>query len=990
MKRIGLLLLLVVVSSFSLKGAEINIVSGKNYRFVCENWQGTGYMVLGKYHNSTAYVFYDISSDGTADDCLWTVTADGGGYTIKNAKTGEYLVYAEGQETNASGNVIAKGLRLATEVTGNNGRWTFGDTGQGALYIANVAAPGQYFNTRNSNSDTPYLVGTYSNYSSANGFFNLYDEEGNSVLSNSGDNGSGGTTADNSPISGTSGTTEDGAVWERTGLTMPVVITTDTSNPVLYTIRNVRSGKYALADGQLSQSESEATQFYFINSGSGVQVRTASEAYVSTSFLDYYADYSYSLQLYSGNSSDNAWSIGYYSRENTGYTLKKLDNLPGTSIGGVDQSRYLYWNDYNKSGIGLYDLDGGSTFVFYSSDQRHIDYLQQLGIDIGSSTDDNVKALRQVVDSIRVGGKDLVYDTSAREYYCPIPPSVEDGGTFETTLEWRAKNGNNAEDYTIEIGGQSPAADGSLSIEGVTGRTASTLRLLRGGEVVGSVPLHFTFMPIVEVTLADCNSYSYTTGRIRVTDPETAVYDSTFIAAFRYRGASALSYAKKSYAIKLRDAQGNSVDREFFGLRNDNNWILDAMAVDHSCMRNRVSTDLWNDFSTKPYHVRAGLEPKARTGTRGRFVEVFLNGRYHGLYCMTEKMDRKQLKLKKYDATTGTIHGTLFKSSQWNYEVMMGHEIDQKYFPMRAPASYNNNYRSETWQNYEVKYPDYEEEKVDWGPLWNAINMTATTAHVAFKHQYDQYFDTPVLDDYYLFIELMLATDNHGKNMFFFNYDQTNEEFKDKIGIAPWDLDGTWGMRWDGSTEYTGAVQGYDTFLWEYEHGNHTIFYHLLNYPDSDTFRWYRELKDRYYEVRPQYFNPDNLKKRFRDYADLFARSGADEREQDRWSSSGIHRDIQNAVDYVCNWIESRMQYLDAYYQYKEVSGISKVEDNSFLEVAGGKGEIAFKTLSPSKVDVYTADGRLVRSLQLKEGMTVADGFAPGIYVAGGKKIVVR
>ena len=94
------------------------------------------------------------------------------------------------------------------------------------------------------------------------------------------------------------------------------------------------------------------------------------------------------------------------------------------------------------------------------------------------------------------------------------------------------------------------------------------------------------------------------------------------------------------------------------------------MAVDPACMRNRVATDIWNDFSTAPYYK--DREKKVRTGTRGRFVEVFLNGRYYGIYCMTEKMDRKQLKLKKFksaaESTSGSdeVHGLLYKSSQWS------------------------------------------------------------------------------------------------------------------------------------------------------------------------------------------------------------------------------------------------------------------------------------------------------------------------------------
>ena len=117
-------------------------------------------------------------------------------------------------------------------------------------------------------------------------------------------------------------------------------------------------------------------------------------------------------------------------------------------------------------------------------------------------------------------------------------------------------------------------------------------------------------------------------------------------ADIRWRGATSLRYQKKSYAIKLKDASGNKLDASLLGMRSDNSWILDAMAVDKARISNRVSTDLWLDFSRKPYYF--AQEPELVNGTHGKFVEVYLNGRYDGLYGLTEKVDRKQLKLKKY------------------------------------------------------------------------------------------------------------------------------------------------------------------------------------------------------------------------------------------------------------------------------------------------------------------------------------------------------
>lgn len=592
------------------------------------------------------------------------------------------------------------------------------------------------------------------------------------------------------------------------------------------------------------------------------------------------------------------------------------------------------------------------------------------------------------VQQVYLNGKALILDKSTSTYYFPLPESLRGGADFTAVLSADLAPGY--EDYTLRLNEQEPAADGSVTIPAVDCNRYYQLALYPAGssERAGVARVAFTFLPVVEVNVATCNSETYTRGSLRVTDPDTEGQDQTWAADFRYRGASSLNYDKKSYAIKLRDADGESADGSFFGLREDNNWILDAMAVDQACMRNRVSTDLWNAFATQPYFQRDGREDETLTGTRGRFVEVFLNGSYHGLYCMTEKLDRKQLKLKKYkeaeDGKPDQVRGTLFKSNQWCYEVLMGHEPDVKSYPRRAPRAYDNNSGLETWADFEVDYPDYEDERVDWGPLWRAINLVAAGSDAAFSDSVATYFDLPVLRDYYLFIELMLASDNHGKNMFFFNYNQQEEPDAKKIGIAPWDLDGTWGRRWDGSSNLTGAAQDFETFLWNYEHGTLTLFDRLA---DTDA-TWRPSLATRYAELRETYFSEASLTGRFRTYADLFEESGAASREGRQWRS--YHPDIEADVDYICDWIGERLQWLDRQYGYTPDAIASAPQAAQQVQAEGGKGFLLLHGTSAEPVRIYTADGRLVRTLALSQQHTQVDGLAPGLYLVGTQKVLVR
>ncbi|MDE7118482.1 MAG: CotH kinase family protein, partial [Bacteroidaceae bacterium] len=97
----------------------------------------------------------------------------------------------------------------------------------------------------------------------------------------------------------------------------------------------------------------------------------------------------------------------------------------------------------------------------------------------------------------------------------------------------------------------------------------------------------------------------FISAEIEITDPQrrTDPHSETvhYACGVRIRGGYAASQEKKSYAIKLYDAEGEDFDAPIFGIRNENSWIFDAMAIDRIRMRNRVCFDLWNQISKTPY-----------------------------------------------------------------------------------------------------------------------------------------------------------------------------------------------------------------------------------------------------------------------------------------------------------------------------------------------------------------------------------------------------
>lgn len=1001
--------------------AAPNFKANTKYRISCKKFNSSnsyGSVVIGSNHSKLVELYYD-SGNSYSDDSWWYINKSGNGYVIVNAKSGQYLTFT------TTKNYRTKYVTLTNAASGNESQWIFDINEDGYAGIASASegnGSGYHFNVR---IDGTNLFGAYrANYYDENELFKIYDEQGNNVLlDNSGSGGeTGGGSGGETGGEGTDdfnattyGKTSYGEYWERTQLKQPIVYTTSVADPVLYSIANLRTGRYVGVGTSMNTnttcltevySASDRTQFYFVQSGTGVQIFTKDGQYVSTNYPtpdNSVSDKRAGLSVVNSTPNGNLWGFGWTTNTYSGYTITKLDNLSATD---ATQYEYNSWNDYsldNNTGssnvheVGLYEgNDAGSSFVFTSADLRHAKYLQNKGIDFG--LDVTPKAFAEAFDSLRINDKQLVYDGKGNAYFATLPEGMRNGGDYTAKVTYKLK-ATNAEGYTLKVNGQEPDADGYVTFDNVDCETLYPIELTNASENVDlSAKIRFTFLPIVELNCSSVNSKAYTTGSLRVTDPASLGYDSLMIAAFKYRGASSSNYPKRSYAIKLRDENGNSVDRKLLGYRSDNNWILDAMYIDLACMRNRVATDLWNAFECKPYY--ADREKKVRTGTRGKFVEVILNGQWWGLYCMTEKMDRKQLKLKKFvpaaQSTTGEneVHGVLYKSNQWSYEVFMGHESNddndnkQVIYPHKKVSDYKNILGQETWCEYEFKYPDYEDEAVEWRPLHDAANMVATSFILNIDSVKSR-FDYPMLRDYYLFIDLLLATDNHGKNLFWYAYDTQGPE-GDKLSLAPWDLDGTFGQDWDGVITNTKDVTlDFDTYIKNYEHGQFAIFDLIKSRSE-----WQQDLKDRYAELRIKgVISGDSIANRFANYASLFEASLADQREQNMWSKAyhSRHKDIQGGATYAESWIRRRVNWLDQKYGFDAaVTAINEAKAEAYFAALGGVGCISVNAGKAQSVRIYNIAGQLVRNAQVGSGVTTINGIPAGIYVVNGTKVMVK
>ena len=452
----------------------------------------------------------------------------------------------------------------------------------------------------------------------------------------------------------------------------------------------------------------------------------------------------------------------------------------------------------------------------------------------------------------------------------------------------------------------------------------------------------------IEYSGALSKNMDYIHGTLALTDSDgsTVSYDNILL---KTRGATAKDYANKpALNIKFRTAEGDELDTDLLGLRKASTFILDAMAIDRINMRNRVAFDIWNSFSRLPYETDFG----SRNGTVGRFVEVFLNGKYKGIYCLSDKINRKLLDLKKPEvdeaAGTVTVRGVLYKNGTND----IGNQNTPGFFNDYSVyvAAYHD-----AWELHEPD--DYPSEEV-WAPLAELYSNGNKESYRYVK----EHFFLENLADYTIHIMALSIADNWGaKNRYFSVRNITKTDDRGKFVITPWDLDTSLG----GS--YKGAYYGGQYSSWAVGDVAKNPPMPIAPCMGQPEFR--SLLKKRWIEGSLGAFAVDSVKERLESYADLFIDSGAWQRTLEAANNHDLTvTDLKEEVRLIGEWYERRFEEMDRYFN------VTAAERE---EAAGIEGAVEERI--PSENYIYNI-----------QGIRVNDMNAPGLYIVNGKKILVR
>lgn len=409
--------------------------------------------------------------------------------------------------------------------------------------------------------------------------------------------------------------------------------------------------------------------------------------------------------------------------------------------------------------------------------------------------------------------------------------------------------------------------------------------------------LKCTTLPMMNIKTQQGISEDYVRMEMELFDNEkgavTRVVTSEGI--IRVRGATSSSFPKTSFRMSLRmESVGENIrqnDVSLLGLRQDDDWILYAPYNDQEKVRNVFCTNLWTETCgcDNAEGVTTGLEYK--------YLELFINGEYYGLYALGYPIDEKLIGIDE-KAEAG-----LYKKVDWTNErnfaakesLLDGWGIEA--FEVKTVDDMNVNSIYEKWELLLEYYQQFYENRHNSEQLTEMLDI-------------DNAIDT------YLFFNLIQGYDNTrkdlNKNMYYYI---TIKDESLKLLYIPWDMDLTWGNHyresWEENLVYPYYVDPEENVLMK----NGPLNQLLLN-DASDVLE---QVIDKYWYLRQNGWSDEHVEELLNFYEEDIYGSGAYRREIERWPEC-TQANPNDKLSIFKEYVSMRLQVLDSYYTELEAA----------------------------------------------------------------------
>ncbi len=362
--------------------------------------------------------------------------------------------------------------------------------------------------------------------------------------------------------------------------------------------------------------------------------------------------------------------------------------------------------------------------------------------------------------------------------------------------------------------------------------------------------------PIIEIVTDD---NSPITSKDKYKSGKLSFENYTVNCKIRGRGNSSWVFPKKPYIVKFNH------EISFLGMPEDDKWVFLANATDNTALRNAYAT-----YLAKNVFDRQSWVPDYR------FISLYINGKYEGLYQVYEKISMKKSKMNLPKGSYIVVSNTR-ESKTWNFRTKIC----------------NN--------GFSIYDPQNESER-NALQIQEAINNLEKAIYSESK-EWKNMIDMDSWIDWYWINEFTTNRDARLKDSCYFYFDSSDN----KIHMGPsWDFDISC-----GNNSYDGCSTP-DTF-WVKTKGN---WFSKL-FEDQE---FAEKVEQRYHEVH------DNLQTSL-----IWLKAQTESNEMNRskkyddrvWRTIGHYqwphatgwqyrKTYQQECEYLINWVNIRLKWIDS------------------------------------------------------------------------------
>ena len=370
------------------------------------------------------------------------------------------------------------------------------------------------------------------------------------------------------------------------------------------------------------------------------------------------------------------------------------------------------------------------------------------------------------------------------------------------------------------------------------------------------------------------------------------------------RGESSQWFEKKSYGIETWDREYNDADYNLAGLPEEEDWVLYGPYSDKSLIRNKLIYEISNSIGMY--------------ASRTRYVELFINDKYQGLYILMEKLKRDKnridiSKLENSEIDEELISGGyIIKIDKSDMED--GSYTDYNSFQSQFDVFGNENGDKRINFNYEYPKPG-EIHANQKNYIKNYFyEFESSLASNNFKdpvNGFRKYIDEDSFIDFFILNELSNNVDGYRLSTYL------HKERNEKLVIGPiWDFNLSF-----GNADYCGGER-YDVWCFKFnerclgDYWNVPFWWNKL----LEDEKFVNKLKNRWFYLRSNLLSDQSLEELInKKYDILYNRTGAAKRNFDRWEilenyiwpNSYVGGNYYNEIEFLKNWIKNRTLWLD-------------------------------------------------------------------------------